>query len=32
VAKVRIKRHEFHGEWNYTILPSTQPELSNVIS
>ena len=20
-AKIRIERTEFHGEWNYTILP-----------
>ena len=20
-AKIRIERAEFHGEWNYTILP-----------
>ena len=23
VATVRIERHRFHGEWNYTILPRT---------
>ena len=23
-AKIRIKRAEFHGEWNYTILPRQQ--------
>ena len=22
LAEVNIQRHEFHGEWNYTILPS----------
>lgn len=22
LAKVKIQRHEFHGDWNYTILPS----------
>ena len=22
LAAVNIQRHEFHGEWNYTILPS----------
>jgi hypothetical protein len=21
LARVRIKPHEFHGEWNYTISP-----------
>jgi hypothetical protein len=21
LARVRIKPHEFHGDWNYTILP-----------
>jgi len=20
--QVNLRRHEFHGEWNYTILPS----------
>ncbi|HIJ43533.1 MAG TPA: hypothetical protein HPP50_03700 [Rhodospirillaceae bacterium] len=22
LAEINIQRHEFHGEWNYTILPS----------
>jgi Rhodopirellula transposase DDE domain len=25
LAAVRIRRHPFHGEWNYTISPSKQP-------
>jgi hypothetical protein len=32
VAQVNIQRHEFHGEWNYTILPSNQPRAGDVIS
>ena len=24
LAEVRLQRHEFHGEWNYSILPSNQ--------
>lgn len=24
LAKVRIERHQFHGEWNYTIYPKSQ--------
>jgi hypothetical protein len=23
LAQVNIRRHEFHGDWNYTILPRT---------
>ena len=23
MTRVRIKRHEFHGDWNYTILPAS---------
>ena len=25
LADVRLHRHEFHGEWNYTILPAARP-------
>ncbi|MBV9280325.1 MAG: hypothetical protein JOZ41_09620, partial [Chloroflexi bacterium] len=25
MAALRIEREEFHGEWNYTILPRTTP-------
>ena len=32
VAQVHIQRHDFHGEWNYTILPSSQPRTGDVIS
>jgi hypothetical protein len=24
MATVRLKRHEFHGEWNYTICPASK--------
>jgi len=23
LEKIKIERADFHGEWNYTILPST---------
>ncbi|MFZ1493782.1 MAG: hypothetical protein WAU60_13985, partial [Candidatus Competibacter denitrificans] len=23
LEKIRIQRADFHGEWNYTILPNT---------
>ena len=26
LAAVPLKRHDFHGEWNYTISPTTQTE------
>ena len=22
LARIQLKRHEFHGDWNYTISPS----------
>jgi hypothetical protein len=22
MERIKIKRHEFHGEWNYTIFPN----------
>jgi hypothetical protein len=25
MAAIKIKRAEFHGEWNYTISPNTYP-------
>jgi hypothetical protein len=25
LAAVRIRRHRFHGEWNYTIFPAQEP-------
>jgi len=25
MATVRLKPHEFHGEWNYTLCPTSQP-------
>jgi hypothetical protein len=24
MATIRLKRHEFHGDWNYTIFPASQ--------
>jgi hypothetical protein len=24
MARVRLERHRFHGDWNYTIHPVTQ--------
>jgi hypothetical protein len=32
IAAVNIKRAEFHGEWNYTISPSTYPPNCALIS
>ena len=26
LAEVNLQRHEFHGEWNYTILPSNRSD------
>jgi hypothetical protein len=23
MARVNLTRHDFHGDWNYTITPST---------
>ena len=23
MAKINVRRHDFHGDWNYTIYPST---------
>ena len=31
VAQVHIQRHDFHGEWNYTIVPSSQPRTDDAI-
>ena len=25
LAAVRLQREDFHGEWNYTILPASTP-------
>jgi len=25
MAAIRLERSDFHGEWNYTILPSERP-------
>ena len=24
LEKVKLKKHKFHGDWNYTIYPSTK--------
>ena len=29
MAQINIKRHEFHGDWNYTIRPRRQPKKLN---
>ncbi|MCP4385276.1 MAG: ISAzo13 family transposase, partial [Hyphomicrobiales bacterium] len=25
MATINLQRHEFHGDWNYTIKPNTHP-------
>ena len=25
MATLNLKRHEFHGDWNYTLSPSPEP-------
>jgi hypothetical protein len=30
MARVNIKRHEFHGDWNYTIRPKRQRKARNL--
>jgi Rhodopirellula transposase DDE domain len=32
MAAINIKRHAFHGEWNYTISPNTHPPNRALIS
>ena len=32
LAGLRLQRHEFHGDWNYTISPRPQEEIVKVIS
>ena len=32
LARLRLKRHEFHGDWNYTDLASASQEIVKVIS
>jgi hypothetical protein len=32
MAAINIKRHTFHGEWNYTISPNTHPPNRALIS
>ena len=29
LAKVNIHRHDFHGDWNYTISPTTTPVIKS---
>ena len=31
MATVRLKRHQFHGDWNYTIHPTTMRRHKSVI-
>ncbi|MSO62612.1 MAG: hypothetical protein EXQ50_11070, partial [Acidobacteria bacterium] len=31
LATVRLKRHRFHGDWNYTIHPATPRPSKSVI-
>jgi hypothetical protein len=32
VARINLERHSFHGDWNYTIHPTTAPLSTSVIS
>ena len=32
MAALKIKRAEFHGEWNYTISPNTYPPNAAFVS
>jgi Rhodopirellula transposase DDE domain len=32
MATVRLTRHRFHGDWNYTIQPATTPSGKTVVS
>ena len=32
MQELNIRRDEFHGEWNYTILPRTPNQLGSLIS
>jgi Rhodopirellula transposase DDE domain len=31
IAAVRLKRHQFHGEWNYTIRPTSKRRKRSVV-
>jgi hypothetical protein len=31
MATVRLKRHDFHGEWNYTIVPTAKRRRRSLI-
>lgn len=31
MATVRFKRHDFHGEWNYTIVPTAKRRRSLIL-
>jgi hypothetical protein len=30
IATIRLDRHRFHGEWNYTIRPTSQRRYQSV--
>jgi hypothetical protein len=32
MATVRLKRHRFHGDWNYTIYPATPRTDTTIVS
>jgi hypothetical protein len=32
LAKVRLERHRFHGDWNYTIRPAATIAYKSVIT
>ena len=32
MAAVRLKRHQFHGEWNYTIYPTSKRRHSSLVA
>ena len=32
MATIRLTRHEFHGDWNYTIHPTSRRRRKSVIS
>ena len=32
LAAIKIKRHSFHGEWNYTIKPNKKNQIDAIIS
>ena len=32
LARVRLERHRFHGDWNYTIRPAKPGSVATVVS